>query len=73
MKLENDNTQSAKRIAKLEAQINEKANAHKAELARQKEEIEESNANVELEKVKQEITENEKDRVQKKCWWTSSI
>lgn len=67
MKLENDNTQSAKRIAKLEAQINEKANAHKAELARQKEEIEESNANVELEKVKQEITENEKDRVQKKC------
>jgi hypothetical protein len=67
LKLENDNTQSAKRIAKLEAQINEKANAHKAELARQKEEIEESNANVELEKVKQEITENEKDRVQKKC------
>lgn len=34
-------------------------------MARQKEEIEESNANVELEKVKQEITENEKDRVQK--------
>jgi hypothetical protein len=64
-KLEVDHLQSLKRIEELEAQLKKETKAHKAKMAKLKEEIEKASANFEVEKAKHEIANNEKDILQK--------
>jgi septal ring factor EnvC (AmiA/AmiB activator) len=63
--LESENHQSIRRIKELEAQIKKESEAHKAKTTMLNGKLEVTNENFELEKVKKEIAEDEKVRLQK--------
>jgi hypothetical protein len=65
LKLEDEKKATAKRIADLESMLTTQAESHKSEMLKLKEKFDEVNENFEIEKLKCEITEAERDMVQK--------